>query len=70
MIADSPHRCRESFAPDGPDRFVGSLSELSDEDVLRRVAISLRKEARIVYADRLDAIADRIAGLRQLVKDT
>lgn len=67
MIAPNPHRT--DFPACGPDRFVGSFSELSDEDVLRRIAISLRKEARNAPADRLDAIADRIAGLRQLIKE-
>lgn len=69
MISDSPFRGRSSHPATGPDRFVGSFSELSDDEFLRRTAIGLRREARNAEADRLDKIADRIAALRDLVKE-
>jgi hypothetical protein len=65
MIAPSPYR--DTFPASGPDRFVATLGELSDEDFLRRTAIGMRRMARNHEADRLDAIADRLAGLRQLI---
>lgn len=67
MISDSPYRSH--FPPSGPDRQVGSLNDLSDADVLRRAAITFRKEARNAMADRLEIIAYRIDALTQLIKE-
>jgi hypothetical protein len=61
-------RSQYTMPSEGPDRFVRSYDELSDEEFLRRVALQCARQAQPHHERRLSEIADRLVGLRQLVR--